>query len=129
MWSFGIVITPEFKAEERVGGLKSLWTNWDLEQASTSISLSFLAGCLRRKGDHEHKHSVQESCYKYKLASLSRWLLNKTFGYRTCWNEVGCGLGVQERSALLSPCLIIEEEADEKQEEGEELVQFQGSWN
>lgn len=51
------------------------------------------------------------------MASLSRWLLNNTFGNITCWNEVGCGLGVQERSALLSPCLMMEEEADERQEE------------
>lgn len=124
-----MVITPEFKGEERVGDLNSLWTNWDPEQVSTSISLNFLAGSLRRKGDREHKHGVQESYYKYKVTSLSRWLLNNTLGNRTCWNEVGCGLGVQERSALLSPCLMMDEEADERQEEGEELVQFQGSWN
>ena len=72
---------------------------------------------MRRKGDREHKHGVQESYYRYKVASLSRWLLNNTLGNRTCWNEAGCGLGVQERSALLSPYLMMDEEADERQEE------------
>ena len=48
---------------------------------------------------------------------MSKWLLNITSGNRACWNEVGYGVGVQERSTLVSTCLMREEGEEEKEGE------------
>lgn len=98
-----MIYTPDFKAGKQVGGLGSLWMNSGiLSKSQLPLVLIFL---MEVWGEKE----IINIKILYKKAKIvvrcHDWA--NTFGNRACWNKVGCGVGVQERSVLVSTCLMM----------------------